>query len=195
MRPSFALLVGGIWFGVALLLGATGVVAQLRPPAPQVILLGLTLALILAGLFLPPVRRWALTIDVRWLVALHLTRFVGAYFLYRYAHGELPYAFAFPGGIGDIIVAALAAVLLVTVRPITPNGRALYLVWNVLGLLDITGVVLTAATQGLADPPSMRALLELPLSLLPTFLVPLIIASHILIFVRLLRPLPAESSG
>jgi hypothetical protein len=56
-------------------------------------------------------------------------------------------------------------------------------------------VILTAATQGLADPPSMRALLELPLSLLPTFLVPLIIASHLLIFVRLLRPLPAESSG
>jgi hypothetical protein len=120
MRASVVLLVGGIWFGIALLLGATGVVAQLRPPAPQVVLLGLTLALVLAGLVLPPVRRWALTIDVRWLVALHLTRFVGAYFLYRYARGELPYAFAVPGGIGDIVVAALAVVLLLTVPPITP---------------------------------------------------------------------------
>jgi hypothetical protein len=37
------------------------------------------------------------------------------------------------------------------------------------------------------DPASMQALLVLPLSLLPTFLVPLIIASHVLIFARLRR--------
>jgi hypothetical protein len=34
----------------------------------------------------------------------------------------------------------------------------------------------------------MAALLRLPLSLVPTFLVPLIIASHVLIFTRLMRP-------
>jgi hypothetical protein len=34
---------------------------------------------------------------------------------------------------------------------------------------------------------SMRALLELPLSLLPTFLVPIITATHVIIFVRLGR--------
>jgi hypothetical protein len=33
----------------------------------------------------------------------------------------------------------------------------------------------------------MRALTHLPLSLLPTFLVPLIIASHVVIFARLSR--------
>jgi hypothetical protein len=48
-------------------------------------------------------------------------------------------------------------------------------------------VVATAARLGLAEPSSMAALLRLPLSLVPTFLVPLIIASHILIFVRLAR--------
>jgi hypothetical protein len=39
-----------------------------------------------------------LNLDVRWLVALHLCRFVGFYFLWLYSSGELPYAFAVPGG-------------------------------------------------------------------------------------------------
>jgi len=41
----------------------------------------------------------------------------------------------------------------------------------------------------------MAALLRLPLSLLPTFLVPLVIASHVLMFARLARcphRVPAE---
>ena len=44
-----------------------------------------------------------------------------------------------------------------------------------------------AARLAAADPSSMRALLRLPLSLLPTFLVPLLIATHVWIFVRLAR--------
>jgi hypothetical protein len=48
-------------------------------------------------------------------------------------------------------------------------------------------VVVTAARLGLADPASMAALLRLPLSLLPTFLVPLIIASHVILGLRLWR--------
>jgi hypothetical protein len=55
----------------------------------------------------------------------------------------------------------------------------------VLGLADILFVVATAARLALADPASMAALLRLPLSLLPTFLVPLIIASHVVLGVRL----------
>jgi hypothetical protein len=54
-------------------------------------------------------------------------------------------------------------------------------------LADILYVVGTAARLAFADPASMSALLRLPLALLPTFLVPLIIASHVFIFSRL-RP-------
>jgi hypothetical protein len=57
----------------------------------------------------------------------------------------------------------------------------------VLGLLDILFVVATAARLGLAAPASMQALLRLPLCLLPTFLVPLIITSHVLLAIRLAR--------
>ena len=60
-------------------------------------------------------------------------------------------------------------------------------IWNVVGLIDILLVVATAARLGLQDPDQMRALTVLPLSLLPTFLVPLIISTHVIIFFRLRR--------
>ena len=41
-------------------------------------------------------------LDLRLLVLYHLTRFVGVWFLVLYSRGELPYAFAVPGGWGDI---------------------------------------------------------------------------------------------
>jgi len=99
----------------------------------------------------------------------------------------LPYAFAVPGGLGDIAVAILPTLLLLWGPPRDARRRAAYLAWNALGLVDILFVVVTAARLGLADPASMAALLRLPLSLLPTFLVPLIIASHVILGLRLWR--------
>jgi hypothetical protein len=181
------LLAGLLWLIAAIVLAASGVLLLLHPPVPQLILAGLTLALILAGAFLPGFRGWLLGVNLRRLVALHLTRFVGIYFLVLHAAGRLPWAFAVPGGWGDIAVAA-GALLLVLLVPDLPHHRWLVLGWNLLGLADIALVVATAARLALADPGSMQALLVLPLSLLPTFLVPLIIASHLLMLVRLLRP-------
>jgi hypothetical protein len=152
-----------------------------------IILLGLTAAVLAAAGLLSAFRRWLATIDERWLVGLHLTRFVGAYFLYLYMRGELPYAFAVPGGWGDIAVASLAGALLAWGGPRDRGRRVAYAAWNVLGMADILFVVTTAARLAAAAPDSMAALLRLPLSLLPTFLVPLIIASHVVLGVRLAR--------
>lgn len=176
-----------VWLALAIAVGASGLTRGLTPPWPQVILVSLTLAL-LAGFFArTPLRDWALGVDPRALVLVHVTRFVGFYFLVLYGRGELPWAFAVPGGLGDIAVAALALVLAATVNPAAPAGRRLLLAWNMFGLVDIAGVVLTASRLAIADPASMEALLRMPLSLLPTFLVPIIIATHVMLFVRLLR--------
>lgn len=186
-------LIGLGWLLVAIAVGAAGVV-PLLPPAPLVVFT-LTLAVLAAGWLLAGFRAWLATIDVRWLVVLHLTRFVGFYFLYLYGRGELPYAFAVPGGWGDIIVATLAAALLVWGPPRDGGRRAAYIAWNVLGLVDILFVVVTAARLATSDPGSMVALLRLPLSLLPTFLVPLIIACHVFLAVRLARRPAKEVSA
>jgi len=187
---STPVITGGlVWLAIAVVLGAAGAFRELRPPAPQLVLGGLTLLVLLAAGLLTPLRRWVSTVDVRALVALHVTRIVaGGWFLVLYGRGELPYAFAVPGGIGDIVVGALALWLLIAVAPATARGRRLYAVWNVLGLIDILFVVATATRIALGDPGALAPLLRLPLSVLPTWLVPLIIASHVILAVRLTRP-------
>jgi hypothetical protein len=176
--------IAAVWLLLALVLGATGRIARLHPPAPQLVLGGLTALLLGSGAAFAGFRGWLRQLDVRRLLALHLTRFVGVYFLLLYRRGELPYAFAVPGGWGDILVATLA--LLILVRVPEPEHRPhVLLAWNLLGFGDLLLVVWSASRLGTRDPASMQALLHLPLSLLPTFVVPLLLASHVLLFWRL----------
>lgn len=173
-----------LWLISALFVGNSGVLQRLPMPAIQGILLGLTGICLACYFTLQGLRAWVDGLDLRALVALHITRFVGFYFLFLYHRGELPYAFAVPGGWGDIIVAILA--LLVCVLPIKEALRSRAITaWNVIGFVDIALVVVTAARLGLENRFQMRALTYLPLSLLPTFLVPLIIATHVIIHLRL----------
>jgi hypothetical protein len=174
-----------LWLAVAVVAGGEGWLEALRPPGPQLVLLILTAGALVATAKLPAVRTWAWSIDFRYLVGLHLARFVGAYFLVLYRRGELPYAFAVPGGWGDILVASAALILLMWGPSTGSQRRRVYRVWNLFGLADILLVVATAARLGIADPESMRPLVRLPLSLLPTFLVPLVITSHVVIARRL----------
>jgi hypothetical protein len=181
-RVLLALLV---WLGLAVLAGAAGLLAAIGPPFPQLVLAALTIVLLAACRWLPALRAWALAVDIRALVLFHATRFVGLYFLVLYARGELPRAFAVPYGWGDILVAATALILAAGSPRRGPGGWWAYLVWNAVGLADILLVVATAARLGLTVPGAMRALTILPLSLLPTFVVPIIIATHVVIFARL----------
>lgn len=187
MSPNRVLVLVGVlvWLAAATAVGAAGFMAHLKPPFPQVILVTLTVALLALIWKHPPVRDFAFAVDLRMLVAVHVTRFVGFYFLFLHQRGELPYAFAVPGGWGDIAVASTALVVLALNPARNSLTRRVSFGWNLLGMLDILFVVGTAARLALAEPASMQALLRLPLSLLITFLVPIIIATHVLIFARL----------
>lgn len=175
----------GVWLGLAVAVGGSRLWREVVPPVPQVVLLGLTIGL---GLLLARWRRlreWAMRVDLRVPILFHVVRFVGFYFLVLYGRGELPWGFAVLGGWGDNVAAAGA--ILVSLLPAGAAFRRGALAWNTYGLLDILGVVVTAARSAIADPGSMSPLLRLPLSLLVLFVVPVIIVSHVLIFVRLLR--------
>ena len=178
-------LAAAAWLLTAIIVGASGGLQGLRPPAPQLILVSLTAALLVAWRVSAGFREWIRTVDLRVLVAIHLTRFVGFYFLFLCGRGELPCSFATTAGWGDVFVATFGLILLACWKLIG-RRRLLLATWNALGLLDILFVVASAARHGMSNPTSMAAMLRLPLSLLITFLVPLIIASHIFIFSRLL---------
>ena len=179
-------LVFWVWLGAAVFAGQQLLLQRIPPIGVQACILGLTAMLVTAYFRVAAIRSWVDRLDLRTVVLVHVTRFVGIYFIVLYRRGVLPYDFAMPGGIGDIVVATLA--LAIVLIPLTEAAlvRAVR-VWNIVGLVDISLVVITAARLNLANPLQMRALTYLPLSLLPTFLVPLIIATHIIILARLAR--------
>ncbi len=184
MNNRFATLLLAGWLCFAV--GLSGWFNNTSAQAVAATVWTLTALALIACWKIGPIKAWALNIGLRWLVLFHMSRlFAGAYFLVLCQRGELPCPFATRAGWGDIIVAVLALVVVALMW--TPFAKALLLIWNTIGLIDIIFVVLSALRFGLKDWQSMHALRELPLSLLPTFLVPLIIVSHILIFVRLVR--------
>jgi hypothetical protein len=176
-----------LWLGTAFFVGQQLLLQRLPPFGVPAVVLGLSALLLLAYFRLATVRAWVDALDLRTLVLLHVTRFVGLYFLVLSRRGVLPSDFAVPGGIGDIIVATLALVVVFAPLADASRERAIR-IWNVIGLVDIALVVLTAVRLDLANPLQMRVMTYLPLSLLPTFLVPLLIATHIIIYTRLTRP-------
>jgi hypothetical protein len=181
-RVVILVVLGWLCFAV----GLSGWFNNASAPAVAAIVWTLIALVLFACWKISPIRNWALNVDVRWLVLLHVTRlFAGAYFLVLCQRGQLPCGFARPAGWGDIVVAVLALAVLGATR--TEFAKKLLLIWNTIGLIDIIFVVFSALRFGLQEWQSMHALRELPLSLLPTFLVPLIIASHVLIFIRLAR--------
>lgn len=184
-RHGTVIACGLVWLAVASAVSAAGLVSKLQPPGPGVLILVLAGLVLAAGRLHAGFRAWLATIDVRWMVALHLSRFVGFYFLYLYGKGQLPFAFAVPAGWGDVSVAVTAALLLASGPPLTRPRRVLYGLWNLYGLADILFVMVTAARVGIANPQSMSALVAFPLALLPTFLVPLIVASHVVLGIRM----------
>ena len=174
-----------MWFCLALGFSLTGRFENAGAVGVAITVWSLTILTLGVCGFVPTIRRWVAEAAPGWFVAVHVTRFVGLYFLFLSQRGDLPTDFAVPAGIGDAAVATAACLILAV--PVFRASRPLLLTWNALGLIDILLVVAGALRFGLRDLESMRALRVLPLSLLPTFLVPLIIATHVLLFVRLSR--------
>jgi len=176
-----------IWYALAIFAGGSGLTLRMVPPLPQIVLFGLVVLLLLLYWLSQSFRKWVLSVNIKLLITVHLTRFVGFYFLFLYSRGQLPYDFAVLGGWGDIIVASAALLVILLASLVGKGGWLIYFIWNFIGLVDILFVVATATRLTIADPQSMSELLKLPLSLLPTFLVPIIIFTHIIIFIRLYR--------
>lgn len=178
-------LVLGTWFAAALAVGAAGVLDRLPVPPPAVA--GMLTAATLAAFALSDrLRQAVLDRGPVPLVALHLVRFVGIWFLVLYGRGELPREFAQQAGWGDIAVASGAVLVLLFALPARTAGRRrALLAWNVAGLADILFVVWSGLRMPAAERGEIMPFAHLPLSLLPTFFVPLIIVSHLLLFLWL----------
>jgi hypothetical protein len=133
-------------------------------------------------------------VSVRRLVALHIFRFVGGYFLWLQAQGRMPEEFAMRAGWGDVATAAGALILVAW--PEGPGFRRALLTWNVFGAMDLFVAVGTATWLTFTRPGAMNAIVEFPLLLVPLWAVPIMLATHALIFRRFSRrEAPTDSAA
>jgi hypothetical protein len=175
------------WLAIAALVASSGALTGLVPPAPQAMIIGLALAGWVATRWIPALRAWADGVDPRVLVLPHLFRALAGFsFLRLSAAGQLPAGFAVPAAWGDIAVAVIAALLLCAGAVRSRRHARAWIVWNVLGSIDIVLVVLNAARFWVASPASMSPMLRFPLALLPSFLVPIVLITHALLFARMM---------
>jgi len=197
--------------GVALILWASGaaILAQhgfFRPPdttsAPPI---GKFILAALAGMTVCLAASKSLRVllsNQRHLIWLNVWRLVGAVFLLLAAAGQMPALWALPAGIGDILVGLAAPWVAMTVDQRGGSKRAI--IFNLLGLLDL----IVAVGLGITTSPGLLQLFhtiptselatKFPLSLVPSFLVPLAFMLHIVSLWQLWRGSwapRAEASG
>ena len=114
-----------------------------------------------------------------WLTLPHAFRYIGMVFLVPGVVAQpLPDNFAIPAAYGDLSAAVLALLALVLLR--TGSKGAIMAVWifNVVGTIDLLN-----ALRHVDVAPKFGAAWYIP-----TLLVPVLLVTHFMIFVRLLKP-------
>jgi hypothetical protein len=191
----WSILAVGAWFAAAAAAGSLGLVNQPgRPPLVLALFLALpALGFVLADRMSPSFREFANGIPLAVLVGSHLWRFVGLGFVLAFSLGALPAGFAIPEGLGDIVAAAGALLLLPRIRS-GAASRGWLLAWNAFGFADllsaiIVGVLYSESAVGVLHTATANTTLMVtfPVSLIPTFFVPLFLLVHALTFRRMAR--------
>jgi hypothetical protein len=125
------------------------------------------------------------------LIRLNVWRLVGAVFLLLMIDGQMPALWALPAGIGDIAVGATA--FWVANKVVTRSGKPIAIAFNLFGLADLIvavglGVMTSPGTlQVFQTFPTAELATRFPLVLVPTFLVPLACALHVISLTQLIH--------
>jgi hypothetical protein len=129
-------------------------------------------------------RQYALSLNPRTLTSVQVWRIIGFTFLLLEARAVLPATFALPAGYGDMAIGATAG--FVAWKLADPGHRASFILWQLLGIIDLVTAVGLGTSASLLDPhgPPMVVMTILPLSLIPTFLVPLFLILHVICIVQ-----------
>lgn len=166
------------WFAVTFVAGIAGVFdSGGEPPVALGLAVAVPVAIVLALLaWSAGFRRWVGGLDLATLTMLQSWRMIGFAFLAVWSVDRLPGSFALPAGLGDVLVGVAAP--LVAISLAKPYGRRLFYAWTAVGILDLLiAIPLGIVTRLEAD---MTAMATVPMSLIPTFVVPLALALHVI---------------
>lgn len=126
-----------------------------------------------------------------WLIWPQTYRVLGGMFLYPFLYyGVLPGGFAWPAGVGDVLVGLFAPIVALAVARGTPHARTWAILWNVLGLVDLVA----APASALATGAGVATIY--PIALVPLFVgPPLAVLLHVFSLRNLLVSRPVSRSA
>jgi hypothetical protein len=184
------------WLALAQYFGSANTYFASTETAVPTILIGLLIPLAVAVVALWQSRNLASlvsAIPLPWLVAAQVYRIGGGIFLVLMADGRLPWQFALPAGIGDVITGVVAVIVAALLARKADGARRAAYAWCLFGIADLV----VALTMGGMTSPGRVHLLALdapnllissyPLVMVPTFAVPLALMLHGLVLWRLRR--------
>ncbi len=180
-----------IWFLTVLLAGYIGVFDAGSPYSMSVPIplgLGAVLPLIIFAIWFQVskgFRDYVLSMNLVVLTAAQTWRVGGIVFLILYVQGILPRSFAFPAGFGDMAIGITAPLIAWALarKKISFGG---FMLWQMAGITDlvvavVTGVLSSPSRIGiLTHGATTRVMGVLPMSLIPTFAVPLLLILHLI---------------
>ena len=178
------------WLVTVLALAASGsfVTPAGAPPLPLLAGVMLPIVTFLGWYFVSTAfRTFVLAADLRRITVMQAWRAGGFAFLALYAYDVLPGLFAWPAGLGDMAIGFTAPWIAAELtRDPAFAGTRRFAFWNGLGILDLAiAVSLGGAASGVVPgltPVSTAAMAQLPLVLVPAFLVPLFVMMHFTAF-------------
>jgi hypothetical protein len=149
----------------------------INPILPLNLLLGVVLFRTVLNIYVRPhLGRWSPAQLLTPILLLHALRELGLMFMFEGATlPGMPPQFAVPAALGDFVAAALAAAALVAVRRQAASARAWVWVFNAWGAADLVTAIALAVIFRAA--PHLGAAYWIP-----AFWVPLLLATHVLVF-------------
>jgi uncharacterized membrane protein YedE/YeeE len=195
-RKSFVAAVLAAWLALILVLGGAHafVTPPGTPPFPIAIAVITPIVLFLAAFWLSGrFRDFVLAADLRLMLGIQAWRFAGLAFLALYTYEVLPASFAWPAGLGDMAIGATAPWLIVAlIRQPRFAASKTFVVWNLLGLLDLivavcTGALNSALATGAPGETPMTPMAQLPLVLISAYLVPIFFMLHLAALIQARR--------
>jgi len=152
------------------------------------------LSWLLPSLILYWKRNWFLSekLSQNWLIGLQVLRLVGGLFIIEMILGHIPGVFAYPAGLGDILVALVALGVLLAYRKSESIPKAgIFLVIG-LGIADFISAIFFGFTSSegpgqLFYPAVTNDVAHFPTGVIPLFLVPYAIFFHTLSMLNYLK--------
>jgi hypothetical protein len=126
----------------------------------------------------PPFRQFLMSLNPATLTFVQAWRIAGFVFLVLYTYNILPGQLALPAGWGDIAIGATAP--LVAMKLVNSRYKKSFILWQLLGITDLVNAVGMGVAARFINPHGIAtsAMTVLPMSLIPTFAVPLFMILH-----------------